>query len=79
MSAANCVTDARFGGINARFDIQPGGSVAISGGLHDLKSTKRDWIGVGAYRPANLSEPNTLNNLARTAVIQNLFGNGFDP
>ncbi|MCB1738797.1 MAG: PQQ-binding-like beta-propeller repeat protein [Gammaproteobacteria bacterium] len=79
VSAANCVTDARFGGINASFDIQPGGSVTVIGELHDLNSTERDWIGVGTYGPTSLSEPDSLNNLARSAVIQSLFENGFEP
>lgn len=79
MSAGNCVTDARFGGINASFDIQPGGSVTISGELLDLESAEQGWIGVGTYGPTSLSEPDTINNLARAAVIQSLFRDGFEP
>lgn len=76
--AGNCVVEDRFGGIDARFDIQPGGWITITGQLHGLAGDETSWLGLGTYGPTSLSEPDTVNNFVRSTVVQSLFKSGFD-
>jgi hypothetical protein len=77
-SASNCVVESRFGGLDATFDIQPGGSVTVDGVVHALSGDEMNYFGVGTYGPNSLSEPNAINNFARSTIIESLFRNGFD-
>ncbi|HMM68480.1 MAG TPA: hypothetical protein PKC03_16210, partial [Dokdonella sp.] len=76
--ASNCTVDTRFGSVNATFDILPGGSLTIDGQARVVDGAETNYIGVGTYGPTSLSEPDTINNFARSKVIQSLFKNGFD-
>lgn len=76
--ASNCSVDTRFGSVNATFDILPGGSLTIDGQARVIDGAETNYIGVGTYGPTSLSEPDTINNFARSKVIQSLFKNGFD-
>ena len=78
VSASNCSVDTRFGSVNATFDILPGGSLTIDGQARVIDGAETNYIGVGTYGPTSLSEPDTINNFARSKVIQSLFKNGFD-
>lgn len=78
INASNCVVDSRFGGLDVTFDVQPGGSVTVGGVVHALAGEETNYFGVGTYGPNSLSEPNTINNFARTTLIESLFRNGFD-
>ena len=46
--------------------------------MHALAGEETNYFGVGTYGPNSLSEPNTINNFARTTLIESLFRNGFD-
>jgi outer membrane protein assembly factor BamB len=78
VSASDCVIDTRFGSVESSFDILPGGSVTIDGQVQMLDGYETNYLGVGIYGPTSLGESNTINNFARSKVIQSLFSSGFD-
>ncbi len=77
--ASNCIVDNASGNIHVSFDIQPGGLVDISGQIVVLESpdSPAPFTAV-VYGPAGLSEQDTINNFARTSIMQCLFCDGFE-
>lgn len=77
-NAGNCVLDDRSGNVHATFDIQPGGSVTISGEMRVLVNDEVSYFGGVVAGPVGLSESDTINNFARSTVVQSLFADGFE-
>jgi len=79
--ASNCVVDARAESVRATFDIEPGGSVELTGSISviDIGSrTDPPTINAVVYGPPGLAEPETANNFASAAIKQSIFLNGFE-
>ncbi|HET9032111.1 MAG TPA: PQQ-binding-like beta-propeller repeat protein [Dokdonella sp.] len=77
-SASNCNIDDRSGNIDATFDIQPGGSVTISGELTVVEESESYYLSGTVSGPVSLSESNTIDNFSRANIVQPLFANGFE-
>ena len=78
-AASNCVVDTTSGNVHATFDIQPGGSVDISGQVRVLdNAASTQHVEEVVYGPIGLREPDTGNNLSRTDVEQVIFADGFE-
>ncbi len=77
-AASNCVIDNRSGTIDATFDIQPGGSVTISGELKVVEMVESSYLSGTLSGPVSLSESSTVDNFSRSNIVQALFANGFE-
>jgi outer membrane protein assembly factor BamB len=75
-AASNCVLDTSSGAVFATFDIQPGGSIDITGQLKVLAGSTDPTLTATTYGPLGLSEPDTLDNFTRAEV--GVFADGFD-
>lgn len=78
-SASNCAFDQRATTVAASFNVQPGGSVDITGKIEDTGddqySKSPSALVVG---PVGLSEMNTADNSARANLDQTIFADGFE-
>lgn len=77
-AASNCNIDDRSGTIDATFDIQPGGSVTISGDLIVVDESESYYLSGTVSGPVSLSESNTIDNFSRATIVQPLFTDGFE-
>jgi hypothetical protein len=77
-SASNCVIDVRADTIVATFDMQPGGSIELTGQIRDTGGNDPAVLAAIVAGPMGLNELNTLDNSVRTNVNQSLFANGFE-
>ena len=82
-SVSNCTIEARSSDVRATFDIAPGGTVHVTGRIRvldiDSEADPIRFIGVSARGPEALDEHDTIDNFARTSVVESLFLGGFDP
>lgn len=78
IDASHCVVDDRYNNLVVTFDVQPGGSIELSGQIDDLRGPERTWVAVGTHGPTSLDESDTTNNFARIQVDRSLFRNGFE-
>jgi hypothetical protein len=77
----NCTIDARSHDARATFDIAPGGAVHVTGHIRVLDVFSGDatrYLGANARGPEALNELETVDNFARTSVVESLFFGGFD-
>ena len=77
-AASNCIITTVSGNLDARFDIQAGGSIDVSGQLLALDSSAAPTLDAFVYGPIGLSEQDTLNNFVSASIAQSLFFDGFD-
>lgn len=77
-AASNCVFDNRSGNLHATFDIQPGGSITITGQIAFGEQNPLPYFSGVVWGPIGLSEPDTDNNFSRTWTVDELFQDGFD-
>ncbi|MEO5626682.1 MAG: hypothetical protein ABIQ70_11800, partial [Dokdonella sp.] len=77
-AASNCAVTTLSGNLDARFDIQSGGSIDVSGDVQALDGGENASLDAMAYGPMGLSEQETLNNFASVSMTQSLFFDGFD-
>jgi len=80
-AATNCIVDARSDNVDATFDIEPGGSIEISGSVKVVAVTQRDdppVLHAVVFGPPGLAEGDTLNNFGSLKISQSLFFNGFE-
>jgi hypothetical protein len=77
-AASNCNIDDRSGSIDATFDIQPGGSVTISGEMTVVEESESYYLSGVVSGPVSLSETNTIDNFSRANLVQPLFQDGFE-
>ena len=77
-NASNCTLDSRSGTIDATFDIQPGGTVEISGRVRIIQNFELNYFGGVVAGPIGLNESNTINNFWRTTLVPGIFANDFD-
>jgi len=76
--ASNCVIDTRSGNIQASFDIKPGGKIDISGQVRALIGSDNPFVEGFVYGPTGLMEQDTINNFARTGLVESIFFGGFE-
>ncbi len=76
--ASSCVIDTRSGNIQASFDIQSGGKIAISGQVQVLAGSDTPAIEAFVYGPTGLMEQDTINNFAHTGLVESIFFSGFE-
>jgi len=76
-SAANCTLDTRSNSVSAQFDIQPGGSIDITGQLRVSDGSDPGKLSAIVIGPIGLNEQDPSDNAAQTIVNQSLFADGF--
>lgn len=79
--ASNCVIDSRADALRASFDIEPGGSVEVTGSVMVIDIGSRTYppaIHAVVYGAPGLAEPETVSNFTSAAIKQSIFFNGFD-
>lgn len=76
--ASTCTIGNTSGNVNASFDIQPGGSIEVSGDVTVLDSTTIPTLSAMVSGPIGLSEQDTRNNFTSAVVTQSLFFDGFE-
>ncbi len=77
--AGNCVFFAEGGTVQASFDIQPDGSVDVTGKIRVLESTATSpAFGMIVFAPPGLNETETRNNLSTLVIDQSIFFNSFE-
>ena len=77
-SASNCALDTRSDSVMARFDLQPGGSIDITGQLLTSDGTDGGRLSAVVIGPVGLNEQDPSDNAAQVIVNQSLFANGFE-
>jgi hypothetical protein len=74
--ASNCALSDHSGYVEATFDIQPGGSIALTGAYPLSKESSTLYGAV--YGPASLAEPTLGNNFRSAPIGDRLFRSGFE-
>jgi len=76
VNASNCVATSHSGYVEATFDIQPGGSIKVSGSYPRSKMLSTLYGSV--HGAASLAEPSLGNNFSSAPVGDLLFRDGFE-
>jgi len=77
-SASNCVLDGRTGSVVATFDIEPGGSVDVSGLFLASAASDPATLSAVVAGPIGLNELDPTDNAALALVNQSIFNDGFE-